>query len=91
LKSARIRLFPWLRALILDGRDPREPGRPAAGAAPEIVLMIRILVFLTVIASPFLSFPGTDAGCGWDPSGQCQPAPQIDAGCIWDPSGQCRS
>lgn len=52
--------------------------------------MIRILVLLAVIASPFLSFLGTDAGCGWDPSGQCQPAPQIDEGCIWDPNGQCQ-
>ena len=31
-----------------------------------------------------------DAGCIWDPSGQCRPAPQTDEGCIWDPSGQCR-
>lgn len=53
--------------------------------------MIRILVLLAVIASPFLSFLGTDEGCGWDPYGQCQPAPQIDAGCIWDPYGQCHS
>ncbi|MES1245869.1 MAG: hypothetical protein ABUT39_29950 [Acidobacteriota bacterium] len=53
--------------------------------------MIRILVLLAVIASPFLSFLGTDAGCIWDPYGQCRPAPQTDEGCGWDPSGQCRS
>ncbi len=49
--------------------------------------MIRILVLLSVIASPFLSFLGADEGCIWDPSGQ----PQIDAGCGWDPYGQCHS
>jgi hypothetical protein len=49
--------------------------------------MIRILVLLSIIASPFLSFLGADEGCGWDPDGQ----PQIDAGCIWDPDGRCRS
>lgn len=32
---------------------------------------------------------GADAGCIWDPDGQCRPAPQTDAGCIWDPSGGC--
>ena len=53
--------------------------------------MIRILVLLTVIASPFLYFLGTDEGCIWDPDGQCRPAPQTDAGCIWDPDGRCRS
>jgi hypothetical protein len=52
--------------------------------------MIRILVLLAVIASPFLSYLGTDEGCGWDPSGQCRPALQIDAGCGWDPNGQCQ-
>ncbi len=33
---------------------------------------------------------GTDAGCIMDPSGRCQPAPQIDAGCIMDPYGRCQ-
>lgn len=64
--------------------------------------MRRILLVVAVTAS--LSTPGTfatlwsfvssiwsDAGCGWDPSGQCLPAPQTDAGCGWDPYGQCRS
>ena len=31
-----------------------------------------------------------DAGCGWDPSGRCQPQPQSDIGCGWDPSGRCQ-
>ncbi len=31
-----------------------------------------------------------DAGCIWDPNGQCRPAQQVDAGCGWDPNGQCR-
>jgi hypothetical protein len=28
-----------------------------------------------------------DAGCGADPSGRCNPQPQIDEGCGADPSG----
>lgn len=28
-----------------------------------------------------------DAGCGFDPSGQCIPRPQTDEGCGFDPSG----
>ena len=31
-----------------------------------------------------------DAGCGWDPSGHCQPALQNEAGCGWDPYGRCQ-
>jgi hypothetical protein len=32
----------------------------------------------------------SDAGCGWDPSGRCQPAqPTPDEGCGWDPNGRC--
>jgi hypothetical protein len=28
-----------------------------------------------------------DAGCEFDPSGQCNPQPQPDAGCEFDPDG----
>jgi hypothetical protein len=31
-----------------------------------------------------------DEGCGLDPDGTCNPAPQTDAGCILDPEGRCR-
>jgi len=34
-----------------------------------------------------------DAGCGWDPNGRCDvaPQPQLDEGCGWDPDGRCHS
>lgn len=63
--------------------------------------MRRTLLAVAVVASLLtplwdLLFPlwsgseDTDAGCIWDPSGRCQPAPQTDEGCIWDPSGSCQ-
>jgi len=35
---------------------------------------------------------GFDAGCGFDPNGNCNPAPQpqLDAGCGADPDGLCK-
>ena len=33
------------------------------------------------------SASSADAGCGFDPSGRCSPAPQTDEGCGFDPSG----
>lgn len=31
----------------------------------------------------------SDAGCGMDPSGLCNPQPQSDEGCGMDPDGRC--
>jgi hypothetical protein len=67
-----------LIALILAGS--LAAGRPA--------LLGQLWSFLTSPLSP----PTADAGCGFDPSGRCNPAPRTDAGCIFDPSGSpCRS
>lgn len=30
-------------------------------------------------------------GCGMDPSGRCQPKPQLDEGCGMDPDGRCHT
>ncbi len=37
----------------------------------------------------FWSAPADKAGCGWDPSGRCnpEPQPQPKEGCGWDPYG----
>jgi hypothetical protein len=34
-----------------------------------------------------LGGPAADEGCGLDPDGRCNPAPQTDEGCGLDPSG----
>ena len=44
----------------------------------------------TALLDPFwtvLSSIWDAAGCGWDPNGQCNSAPQGDAGCGMDPNG----
>jgi hypothetical protein len=41
--------------------------------------------------APVWAGSATEAGCGFDPSGGCTPAPKpsLDEGCGFDPSGGC--
>ncbi len=62
-----------LIALILAGS--LAAGRPA------------LLGQLWSLLASALSPPAADEGCGFDPDGRCNPAPQTDEGCGFDPSG----
>ena len=53
--------------------------------------MRQALIAIILAASLWSFFTSLDSGCGFDPWGQCNPAPQpkTDVGCSADPWGQC--
>jgi hypothetical protein len=46
-----------------------------------------VLDHLWTLLTSVWSASSPDAGCGMDPDGRCNPAPQPDEGCGMDPNG----
>ena len=65
---------------------------PGAFGAPRAAAPAASWNPLRLVAR-FLAEVGLDAGCGFDPNGQCTPprraALELAAGCTFDPSGLC--